>query len=283
MKSNLKYIVWAVVISLCFGSCKQTTSEIGRTPVLEVNGKFLYQDELKNIVPAGSSSEDSTQLVTMFIRKWVTEALLYESARKNVPNEAEINKMVEEYRKSLTIHNYLQVLVEQRLAKPTDNEISAFYEKHKQEFPLSENIVKGVFLKVPGTAPKLDKVKKWLKAGDAKSLELLDKYTLQHAANYDYFGDRWLYFSDFQKQWPSKIEYPKSFLESNTFYETADSSYIYMIKFYDYCLAESVAPLEFAQDRIRDILFNRKKIEYIRRIEEEIFNDALKNEVVTYF
>lgn len=280
---TLKNIVWICTVSLCLGSCQKPTSEVGRNPVLEVNGKFLYQDELESILPEGISSEDSVRLTETYIRKWVTDVLLYERARKNVLDEAEIEKLVNEYRKSLTIHNYLQLLVEQRLQQPSDSDISVFYGKHKDEFLLPETIIRGSFLKVPTTAPKLDKVRKSLKSGDVKSLEYLDKYTLQHAANYNYSVDTWIPFTELQKNWPSSIDNVKSFLENGTFYETSDSSYIYMVKLNDYRLQKSLAPLEFAKERIRGILFNQKKMEYIQRVENEIFNDAVKKEVITYF
>ncbi len=56
-----------------------------------------------------------------------------------------------------------------------------------------------------------------------------------------------------------------------------------MLKINDYCLAKTVAPLEIAQDKIPGIVFNQKKIEYIRRVEEDIFKDAVENGVITFF
>lgn len=282
-KNNIVWLCAAFLVSLCLESCQKLTSEAGRNPILEVNGKFLYEDELESIISENISPEDSARLAETFVRKWVTNVLLYERAKKNVFEEAEIEKLVDEYRKSLTIHNYLQVLVKQRMPEPSDSDIIKFYDLHKDEFLLTETIVRGSFLKVPTTAPKLEKVRKSLKSGDIKSLEYLDKYTLQHAANYNYFVDTWTNFSEIQKNWPSGIENIKTFVEGSSFYETKDSAYVYMLKINDYRLANSVAPLKFAQDRIRGIVFNQKKMEYIRSVEDDIFNDAVENGVITFF
>lgn len=269
--------------SLCLVSCQIPTSEVWRTPVLEVYGKFLYQDELQNIVPQNVTAEDSVRLVDNFIKKWTTDVLLYESARKNIPNEKEIEALVETYRKSLTIHNYLQVLVNQRMPKPTDAEIATFFESHKNDFRLTECVVKGSFLKVQKNAPKLDKVRKALKQNDQKSLEFLDKYTLQHAAQYDYFCENWIVFSEFQKKWPNAVASPESFLKNGNFHEFADSEFIYMVNFADYRTTGDESPLEFAKERIRDILFKYKKNEFIQHTENDIFENAVENGTVTFF
>ncbi len=129
----------------------------GESPILEVNGKFLYKDELEHIVPENISPEDSARLAETFIRKWVTDNLLYERAQKNVQNEAEIEKLVDEYRKSLTIHNYLQVLVGD-VCDSLPTAILLCFTTDTRGFLLPETIIRGSFLKVPITAPKLDRV-----------------------------------------------------------------------------------------------------------------------------
>ena len=122
-------------------------ADVAREPLMEVEGQFLYKDELAPTIPEGTTPEDSAVLADAFIRKWATNILLYETAKRNIANEDEIDAMVEEYRKTLTIHYYQQRLVAQRLAEPTDAEVEAFYEQHEGLFPLHENVLRGVFLK----------------------------------------------------------------------------------------------------------------------------------------
>ena len=112
----LKHIALGCCLLLVVGSCQQQAADTSREPVLEVEGKFLYHDDLDKIIPEGTSREDSTNLADAYIRKWITDVLLYENAKRNIANEDVVEDLVEEYRKSLTIHYYQQRLVAQRLA-----------------------------------------------------------------------------------------------------------------------------------------------------------------------
>ena len=85
-------------------SCVHKTPDIARKPLLEVEGRFLYFDEVQQIIPPSVSDTDSTQIAQSYIRKWVTDVLMYENAKRNITNSTEIDDLVESYRKSLTIH-----------------------------------------------------------------------------------------------------------------------------------------------------------------------------------
>ena len=279
----LKHIALGCGLLLVVGSCQQQAADTSREPVLEVEGKFLYHDDLDKIIPEGTSREDSTNLADAYIRKWITDVLLYENAKRNIANEDVVEDLVEEYRKSLTIHYYQQRLVAQRLAEPTDEEVAAFYEKHTEQFLLAENMLRGVYLKVPLASPKVDRVRGYMRKINEKSIQQIEQYSIQHAVSYDYFVDKWLYLNDVLKKMPSAIPDQGAFLSNTKFYETRDSVYTYMLNITDYQLAGSPAPLEFVQEKVRTILYNQRKIEYIKNFETELYEDAQKDGDITYF
>lgn len=259
-------------------------ADVAREPLMEVEGQFLYKDELAPIIPEGTTPEDSAVLADAFIRKWATNILLYETAKRNIANEDEIDAMVEEYRKTLTIHYYQQRLVAQRLAEPTDAEVEAFYEQHEGLFPLHENVLRGVFLKVPNGAPKIERVRKTIKdLDDDADLQALEEYSVRHAAVYDYFPDKWVYFSDLICRMPMPDADQARFLENASFYEASDSTYTYFLKVTDYRLAGMAAPLDFVQEKIRTILSNRRKLEYLQQFEVSLYDDAVTNGQITFY
>lgn len=280
---KFKHIVLGGCLLLVVGSCQQQVADASQKPVLEVEGKFLYREDLDKIIPEGTSLEDSTNLADAYIRKWITDVLLYENAKRNIANEAVVEDLVEEYRKSLTIHYYQQRLVAQRLQEPTDEEVADFYAKHTDQFLLPENMLRGVFLKVPLASPKVDRVRGYMRKLNEKSIQQIEQYSIQHAVSYDYFIDKWLYFNDVLKKMPSSIVDQGSFLANTKFYETKDSVYCYMLNIADYQLAGSPAPLEFVQEKVRTILYNQRKIEYIKNFETELYKDAQDDGDITYF
>jgi hypothetical protein len=267
-----------------FWFCKPKTANTERTPILEVEGRFLYLDQIQDIIPTDISKEDSTQIAESYIRKWVTDVLLYENAKRNVSNKSEIDLLIEDYRKSLTIQQYQQKLIDQRLPKePSKSEMNDFYESFKDEFVLRENIIKGILLIVPKNAPKLANVRTWVQSGNTKALENIEKYSLQNAISYDYFGDRWMNFSEILKKIPLQLEDPASFVANNRFFEKSDSTKHYFLRITAFKRTGETEPFEMAKPKISNLILNKNKAEFISNFEDEIYKDAIENENVTYF
>ncbi|MGN0186657.1 MAG: hypothetical protein ACI392_02800 [Paludibacteraceae bacterium] len=280
-KQSLPLLLLSCVLAAC---SLKPQADVAREPLLEVEGQFLYKDELAQIIPAGTAPEDSAVLADAFIRKWATNILLYETAKRNIANEDEIDAMVEEYRKTLTIHYYQQRLVAQRLPEPTDAEVEAFYEQHAGLFPLSENVLCGIFLKVPNGAPKIERVRKTIKdLNDEADLQTLEEYSVRHAAVYEYFPDKWVYFNELTCRMPPLNTDQTHFLENASFYEASDSTYTYFLKVTDYRLVGMATPLDFVQEKIRTILSNQRKLEYLQQFEVSLYDDAVTNGQITFY
>ena len=159
-----------LIASFVFSTC-QKQNESFRTPVLKINNQYLYEDELpKN---QHLNNEDSIAMVEKFEKNWVIDALMYEHALKNVDQKS-IDLLVEEYRKSLIVQNYKQLLINQRLKDPSEEEISDYYEKYSSQFLLEDDIVKGIFVKVPKKADKLRKMRKWVEEFSVENIENME-------------------------------------------------------------------------------------------------------------
>ena len=269
---------------IVFGSCKSKTPDVARKPYLEVEGKFLYADEIEQVIPPNVNDTDSTEIAQSYIRKWATDVLMYENAKRNITNKAEIDELVENYRKSLTIHQYQQRMIEQRLPKePAEEDLKAFYTEYGQQLLLTENTLKGILLVVPKNAQKMANVRGWVQSANSKSLESIEKYSIQNAISYDYFGDKWLPLSEVLKKIPLKIEDAAHFLSANKFVETQDSTQHYFLRILSYRLSGQIEPYDMARKRISNILLNKQKADFISKFENEIYDDAVKDETITFF
>jgi hypothetical protein len=265
-------------------SCTHKKPDSARKPLLEVEGKFLYVDEVQQVIPPNVNDTDSTEIAQSYVRQWATDVLMYENAKRNITNKTEIDELVESYRKSLIIHQYQQKMIEQRLPKePAEEDLKKFYAQYGEQLVLKEDILKGLLLIVPKNAPKLANVRSWVQTANTKSLESIEKYSIQNAISYDYFGDKWLSFSEILKKIPLKIEDPSRFLSSNRFVETQDSTQHYFLRIQSYRTSGQTEPYEMAKKRIAAILLNKQKADFISKFENEIYDDAVKNETVTFF
>ena len=255
-----------------------------RVPLVEVEGQFLYAEDINTAIPGDVNTADSLEMAQNIIRKWATDVLIFENAKRNTPNEAEIEKMVQEYRKSLIIHQYQQNLIEQRLrTEPTEEQIEEFYKQYGAQMQARETVVKGFLLVLPKKSQKLKDMRLWVTQGDTTALKNIEKHHLQNAISYDYFVDNWTPLSVVQKKLPEQIKDPSSFV-TQRFHELTDSvNHHYLLHISGYVLAGKPEPYELAKEKITNIIRTRIKAEYISKFETDLYNDAIKNGYIKFF
>ena len=197
---------WTLMLCLlgALGSCTQKQDHKGKKPLVEVSGKFLYQEDLQGALPLNLSSDDSVLFAESYIRNWIEDALLFDKAEDNVRDSERIKELVENYRKALVMHVYQEELVKQRLSEEiTSAEVEKYYEENKSLFVLENPIVKGVFIKVPLQSSGLADVRRWYKKNTQDAIEKLEKYSLRNAVTYDYFNDQWRPLEEIEAMIPS--------------------------------------------------------------------------------
>lgn len=176
---------FGLLIFLLCAACSEQHDHKGWTPLVELDGNFLYREDLQSVLPAGLSKDDSLLFAEHYIRNWVEDILLYDKAQSNIPNNGEIDKLVENYRKALIMHTYQQALIHQRLSEEiSEQDLTEYYEKNQALFKVERPLMKGLFIKVPLTAPQLGNVRRWYKTETREAVEHLEKYSLQNAVKY---------------------------------------------------------------------------------------------------
>ncbi len=215
-----------LLILLFCGSCKEQHDHGGRTPLVELDGNFLYHEDLQAVLPAGLSKDDSLLFAEHYIRNWAEDVLLYEKAQSNIPNSGEIDKLVENYRKALIMHAYQQALINQTLSEEiSETELADYYEKHQELFKVESPLIKGLFIKVPLTAPQLSSVRRWYRTENREAVEHLEKYSLQNAVKYEYFYDKWVPITEVMDLMPLKVPDAGEYLNKNRHVELKDTAF----------------------------------------------------------
>lgn len=283
MRKLTRHII-LLTLSAFIISCNNKTPDDNRVLVAELNNNFFYLDELEAILPPGLSGQDSTEFADLYIRKWATDLLMYDKAVQNTSNPAEIERMVNDYKKTLTVHQYQQKLLEQQRApEPSEEEMIAFYEAYKSQMILKENMLKGLLLVLPKDAPNMAKVKEWVNKGDQESIENIDKYSLQNAISYDYFMDKWIPLTEIIRKTTFTTSNPTDFITTNKVIETTDSTHHYFLRVDSYVAIGQTEPYEVAKDKIRNILTTKYNAEYISNIETGLYKDAVAKQKIKIY
>ena len=279
---------WGVilVIAAAMTGCGQEHNHKGKTPLVEVSGEFLYKEDLQAALPLNISKDDSVLFAEHYIRNWIEDALLFDKAEGNIPDNDKISKLVENYRRALIMHTYQEELVNQKLANDiSEEEINAYYEKNKELFRLDNPLVKGLFIKVPLSSPDLGNVRVWYRKNNQDVIEKLEKYSLRNAVSYDYFYDRWTSVPDVAAKIPLKVlDTDANYLDKNRNVEVKDTAFCYFLHIEDFLGKDKQKPLDFARDEIKEILINLKSVEFINKVKEDLYQRASdRNKIIYYY
>ncbi|MDR1730439.1 MAG: peptidyl-prolyl cis-trans isomerase [Prevotellaceae bacterium] len=276
-KKTLPFLALGLFASFLFISCKN--EHFGkREPIAEAGGNLLYKEDVKDIFFAGMSKEDSTAAIENYVRMWATDILLYEKAQENVKDNEQIAALLENYRRSLLVYEYQLHLVKDRLKNNTvsPEEIKAYYNKNTPLFYSDEILIKGLFLKVPNRAPDMDALRKLLSNSKEKDLDQIESMCIRNAAKFEYFNEKWVPLSEIQRKSPIRIE-NKENLKQRFFYESQDSLSTYFLYVQEYVPDGEPQPLDYAENRIRGILSEQKKNNFLKQFNNKMYNEAVKS------
>ena len=274
-----------LTLSVSLFACKKAIQTDEPDALVKVNDRILTRNEVESLIPKGTTSADSLLLAESYIKKWVKDELVLKIAQRNLGSDKEtIDKLVDAYRRSLLRYRYQEKLIQEKLSDEIqESDVLTYYDTNKEKFVLDKNLIKGLFLKIPADAPNLSEVKTWYKSGNVASLEKIEKYSIQNAAIYEYFFDKWVDFDEIRNNIPNQISNPESFLRTNKTLEVTDSSFCYLLNIRQVLLKGQVEPFEYAEPRIREILINQRKLDFIKEFEEELYNDALDGGDVIFY
>ncbi len=274
-KLLLKYGLIAFII-LKVGGCVSKMQNDDQV-VAEVGNKKLFHSEVSGVIPNNLDKKDSNIMADEYIRKWIRHELVLRKAEENLPEELKnVNRELEEYRNSLIIFRYKNELMAQRMDTTVSNsEIMEYYLEHVDNFKLDRNIVKAVFLKIPAEFANSDSLKKMTSNNTQEGLNEMREYCLQYAKGFDLFSNQWVNLERVINNIPSTIENTEHFLKNNQYIEYNDSNYYYLVTIHDYKLINEQAPEEYVREDIKSLILNRRKIHFLRDLENTIFQEGI--------
>jgi len=245
--------------------------------VAQIGGNKLTMSQLKMVMPLNTNKIDSISFAQNYIEKWVRNHLLLEKAELNLDKKTQddIEVMIDNYRTSLLLFKYQQLIIQQKLdTVVTEKQLEKYYSQHAGNFRLDSSVVKTIYIQLPKSLHDRYKVRSWIRSSREDDLITLEDYCYQNARNFT-LGDNWKYFGSILKNIPRKITNQDYYLQHNKYIETTDSLYAYYIAIQEYKLSNDTTPLVFVKSKIRDILINHRKVKLIEDLENNIYNDAV--------
>lgn len=285
IKSNLlKPLIYLAVIFAGLPACKWLNNTKVE-PVARAFDQYLYEKDLEGVVPSEVHGNDSIAIVRSFIDQWQQEIVLQKRAEKNIViDEAYIQEQLDNYRKSLIRFQYEQELVQQKLDTiVTFKEIEDYYDKNKQNFQLKKPILKVSYIKLPQDAPKINTVKQLFLSKDVRDRDLLEKYCFKYSNAFSLTDTSWHYIDELAKILPIERIGSNNLETLNHVFQISENNTLYLLILRGSKFRDSMSPLAFEKENIKNLLLNQRKLKLISEMEKAVFLEAQnKNELEVY-
>lgn len=292
MKELKNYIVknFIILVSfICLASCDFLEFKKGRAGesdaeeqlLASVGDIYLFSKDVEGIVPPGNSKDDSVDLMERHIKGWIKKQLLISEAQKQLTfDEVDLERRVLDYRYALMIYEFEKYNIARNIdTNISEEEIEAYYNKNVVNFELKQNIIRGYFIQLSKDAPKIGRFKYLLKSNREQDIEELKSYAFSYGTKVHLDDSIWVNFDDVISNTPlMDIPNKTDFLRRNKYHEVSDDKYIFFLRISQYKIQNDTSPLEFVRDDIQKIILNKRKVKLAKKLEDDIYKNALENE-----
>ncbi|WP_400077858.1 peptidyl-prolyl cis-trans isomerase [Winogradskyella sp. R77965] len=276
----MKHTLYILILCLLVTSCDFFKSTDNRQPIARVDDTYLYKEDIEGVVPEGASKEDSTLLVNAYVNRWARQLLLMDGALVNLSEDKqnEFSRLVDQYKNDLYTKAYLERLVKKNMDTIVHSEeAEVFYEANKESFKLNDDLMQFRYISLPLNPIDIDTIKTRFKRFKAKDKRYLDSISVQFRT-YSLNDSIWIKFTEVAEKIPVvTVENKNQLLKKSNYVQLKDSLNLYLMQVIDVRLQNDYAPLDYVNKSIKQIVINKRKLELIKQLENDITKDAIKN------
>ncbi|MEZ4786867.1 MAG: hypothetical protein R2790_03040 [Flavobacterium haoranii] len=274
-----KFLIATIILS--FVSCEYFKKPQEPKAVARVGDQFLYQEDIQNLVPKGTSKKDSTAIVKAFIDNWATQKILLEVAEKNLNDDQieEFNILIDQYKTDLYTRAYLEQLVVRQIdTVVSDAQINEYYEANKQFFKNSNELVKLRYINLVKENPKFEKIRTKFSSFTPKDKTELAELAVQFKS-YAFNDSVWVDINQVYEKLPFiNADNKTQYISDGINYQYPDSTTMWLVKVKQVLPKDSPTPLQFVKPTIKQVIINKRKLELIQKLQKEITDDAIKDD-----
>lgn len=278
-----RIITWCVILlgSFLISSCDYFKPVQAPQAIARVNNVYLYKKDVENLVPPEVSKEDSLAIVEGYIERWASQQLLIQTAEVNLDDDQKkvFDDLIKQYRNDLYSKAYLEEMVKSKIdTLITEKDLKDYYQTNKENFKTTGVLVKLSYLNLPENHPKMPIIRQKFssprKKDDAK---FWDQYQLQFKS-FAMNDSVWVEMNQIYRKLPFITpDNREQYIVKGKISEKKDSLDVYFIKVKDILDKNQTAPYEYIKPTIKQVLLNRRKLEFIQKFENEMVQDAKNN------
>lgn len=267
-------------LSLLFCSCNYFKLEAKPEAIARVGDSYLYKDEIKDLIPAGTSKEDSLMIIKNYIDNWATQKLLVKAADVNLNDDKKANfdVLVRQYKNDLYTKSYIEEIVKTRVDTVfTETELKEYYKANKENFRTNGTLVQLRYVNLPKDHPKFGTIKSKFLDFRKSDRKFWNTYQVQFK-NSALNDSVWVDLNEVYRKLPFiNPENRDKYISEGISFEKQDSANVYLVKIKNIINKNEISPFEYLKPTLQQVILNRRKLELIKKFEKEITDDAIKN------
>ena len=264
-----------------FVSCNYFKPEAKPQAIARVNDSYLFKDEIRDLVPPGTSKEDSIVIVRNFIDRWASQKLMMDAAEINLSTDkqAEYIKLIRQYKIDLYTKGYLEELVKTTVDTIiTEAELKEYYKQNKENFKTDGTLVKLRYIHLPKDHPKFSTIKSKFFDYRKSDKKFWDTYGMQFKS-FVLNDSVWVEMNQVYRKLPFITpDNRPQYISAGKAIEKQDSLEVYLVKVTNVLDKNQISPYEYIKPTLEQVILNKRKLELIKKIEKDITDDAIKNE-----
>jgi hypothetical protein len=269
-----------ILLLVLFSSCNYFKPEAKPQSIARVNDAYLFKEDIKELVPSGTSKEDSLVIVRNFIDRWASQKLLMNAAELNLSDDRqeEYNKLIRQYKIDLYTRGYIEEVVKTTVDTVISNEeLQQYYKENKENFKADGTLVKLRYIHFTKDHPKFLTIKSKFFDYRKSDKKFWETYGMQFKS-FVLNDSVWVEMNQVYKKLPFITPDNRAqYISTGKSIEKNDSLDVYLVKVTNVLDKNQVSPFEYVKPTLKQVILNNRKLELIKKFEKEITDDAIKN------
>ena len=278
-------ILWCFIAMV---SCKKKEGAeerfIDDKLLVEVFDHKLYESDLAGLYPMNATASDSSQFRVVFSERWLRDQLVLHEAEQHIPEDLDIDKLVQDYRSSLIRHSYEQQLVSELMdTSVSEQELTEYYEKNKEQYQLETPIIRCLFIKGKEADFDLNKLNRLWRSNDEEGKEELLRYCDANSDMYLLDESVWYSLEEISSLFPFEVLTVNNFRQK----QRLNFRYLedrYLLRIIEIISKKETAPLSYIYERAKRVVLHQKELKFLEELKETLYDKEINgNNIKTYF
>lgn len=244
----------------------------GKDELARAFGQKLYKSDITGALATATNSLDSLQIMDKYVDNWLMSEILYNEAKQKIGKEPGVEKLVEDYKKSLYIHELEKKKLHDMDTAMISAELASAIAQSESQYLLEEPYLRFLFVKVNESVYN-DTLKSIWKTED---LPALDSYVKQMGGLAMLNIQNWYSNSEFNNITPTRLRDKINFSKTESYSLNQDGTQL-LLKILEYKKAGESEPSALSIPKIRQRIMHDKSVIFLKEWKKTLYQNNIQS------